>query len=192
MCFDTPVSLPLIAAGSIKAYATYKRRALGASARHLRPLARRDLPALSFPVWYALFAAQGHAEGDHQPAQCRRQCRHWPTLRRDLGLPISGSRFSHASDRPRRRSGALQKAQIEKWWPLIKEFGTRRNEGRRTGSLHSRSPALAISATGQRPPSRLRRHHDRCTQIAADLLHRPSRLSWAKIGSSAAFRREIV
>ena len=43
---------------------------------------------------------------------------------------------------------------------------------------------VAGSGLGQRPPSRLRRHHDRCTQIAADLLHRPSRQSRATTGQS--------
>jgi len=47
---------------------------------------------------------------------------HWPTPRRDLVSPLSGSRFFRASRR-RAALGALQKGQIEKWWPLIKRFG---------------------------------------------------------------------
>jgi len=69
MSFDTPVQLPLMRAGSIKAYATTSD-ARSAIAPDIPTFGEMGLP-LSLSAWFGL-RAQGHAEGDHRPAQCRR------------------------------------------------------------------------------------------------------------------------
>jgi len=95
----------------------------GPGARH--PDLRRDgLPKLSFSTWWALFAPKGtpketvdrlHAATDQALAD--------PVLRSRLA--DLGARFSQPSSGRRRRFRALQKSQIEKWWPIIKEVGVK-------------------------------------------------------------------
>jgi tripartite-type tricarboxylate transporter receptor subunit TctC len=84
--------------------------------------ARPELPALSFSFWFGLFAPKSTpkdiigklnavvAEALADPTV--------PSRLADLGLEIL----------PRERQtpealGALVKADAEKWWPIIKEFG---------------------------------------------------------------------
>ena len=45
--------------------------------------------------------------------------------------PILGKRYFRASSRRRRRSARFQKAEIEKWWPIIKEAGIKPAELRK-------------------------------------------------------------
>jgi tripartite-type tricarboxylate transporter receptor subunit TctC len=82
------------------------------------------LPALSFSRWFALFAPKGtpkdiigklNAAGVEALADPAVQSR-----LADLGVEI----FRREQQTPEALS-ALQKAQIEKWWPLIKELGIR-------------------------------------------------------------------
>jgi tripartite-type tricarboxylate transporter receptor subunit TctC len=121
MCFDTPVSLPLMRAGSIKAYATTSD-ARSALAPDIPTFGEMGLPALSFPVWYALFAPKG------TPKEIINRLN--AAAVQALADPAARSRLANLGVEilPRERQtpealGALQKAQIEKWWPLIKEFG---------------------------------------------------------------------
>jgi tripartite-type tricarboxylate transporter receptor subunit TctC len=121
LLFDTPDQLPLMRAGSIKAYAVTSDTRLEL-APDIPTLGEMGLPALSWSGWNALFAPKGtpmdiigklngaavEALGD--PAVRSRIV--------DLGFEIS----------PREQQtpealGALVKATAEKWWPLIKEFG---------------------------------------------------------------------
>ena len=67
--------------------------------------------------------AQGHAAGGDRQAQCRRRGFVGRSDRAHSGSPISGWRSSRATSRRRRRSRAFQKAEIEKWWPIIKAAG---------------------------------------------------------------------
>jgi hypothetical protein len=64
-------------------------------------------------------AAQGHAEEYHRQSQCRSHGR--------LGRPDGGTRLAELEQEifPRDQQtpealGAFQKAEIEKWWPIIK------------------------------------------------------------------------
>jgi tripartite-type tricarboxylate transporter receptor subunit TctC len=121
MSFDTPVSLPLMRAGSIKAYATTSD-ARSALAPDIPTFAEMGLPALSFPAWFALFASKGTPREiiDRLNAAAV-QALADPAARSrlaDLGTEI----FPREQQTPK-ALGAFQKAQIEKWWPLIKEFG---------------------------------------------------------------------
>jgi tripartite-type tricarboxylate transporter receptor subunit TctC len=58
MLFDTPAQLPLMRAGSIKAYAVTSDTRLVA-APDIPTLAEMGLPMVSYSAWYALFAPKG-------------------------------------------------------------------------------------------------------------------------------------
>jgi tripartite-type tricarboxylate transporter receptor subunit TctC len=122
LLFDTPSnSLPHVRAGSIKAYA------VSSDMRHvLAPdiptFAEMGLPTVSFSGWFGLFAPKSTpkeiigklnavvAEALADPAV--------PSRLADLGLEI----FPREQQTPE-VLGALVKADAEKWWPIIKEFG---------------------------------------------------------------------
>lgn len=119
-CFDTPVLLPLVRAGSIKAYAvTSDTRMTLAPA--IPTFAEMGLPMLSFPIWQGLFAPKdtpkdiitklnaATVEALADPAVQSRLS--------DLGFQI----FPRARQTPEGLR-AQQKADIEKWWPIIKEL----------------------------------------------------------------------
>ena len=80
------------------------------------------LPALSFSVWFALFAPKGTSNEiiDRLNAATVHA----------LAEPAARSRFGDLGFEvfPRERQtpealGALVKADAEKWWPIIKELG---------------------------------------------------------------------
>jgi tripartite-type tricarboxylate transporter receptor subunit TctC len=120
LLLDSPLQLPLVRAGSIKAYAVTSNMRL-ALAPDIPTGGEMGLPALSsFTGWYGLFAPRGTpkdiigklntAEALSDPAVRTRLA--------DLGMEIC----------PREKQtpealGALVKADAEKWLPLIKELG---------------------------------------------------------------------
>jgi tripartite-type tricarboxylate transporter receptor subunit TctC len=123
MFFGTPDQLPLVRAGSIKAYA------VSSDMRHvLAPdiptFAEMGLPTVSFSGWFGLFAPKSTpkeiigklnavvAEALADPAVRSRLA--------DLGLEI----YPREQQTPE-VLGALVKADAEKWWPIIKELGIR-------------------------------------------------------------------
>jgi len=119
--FDNPVTLQLVRAGSLKAYAVTGDARL-AVAPDIPTFAEIGLPALSYSAWSGFFAPRGtpkdiigrlnaaavEALGD--PAVRSRLA--------DLGLEI----FPRVQQTPE-ALGTLVKADAKKWWPLIKEFG---------------------------------------------------------------------
>jgi tripartite-type tricarboxylate transporter receptor subunit TctC len=116
--------LPLVRAGSIKAYAvTGDTRYVAAP--DIPTFAEMGLPALStYLIWCGLFAPGGTpkdvvgklneaaAGGLADPAVRSRFA--------DLGLEV----FPRERQTPEALS-AMQKADAKKWWPLIREFGIR-------------------------------------------------------------------
>jgi tripartite-type tricarboxylate transporter receptor subunit TctC len=111
--FNTPDQLPLMRAGSVKAYAVTS---------DTRSVLAPDLPALSFSAWTGLFAPKGTPQeiiGKLNTAAVEALAD--PAVRSrliDLGLEI----FPRQQQRPE-ALGAMVKADAEKWWPIIKEFG---------------------------------------------------------------------
>jgi tripartite-type tricarboxylate transporter receptor subunit TctC len=114
-------ALPLVRAGSIKAYAATSdtRSAL---APDIPTFGEMGLSALSFSfsTWYALFAPKGTPKEIIDRLNA--------VTMQGLADPAARSRIvSLGMDiYPREHQtpaalGALQKAQIEKWWPMIKE-----------------------------------------------------------------------
>lgn len=121
LLFSTPLDLPLARAGSIKAFAVTSDTRL-ALAPELPTFAEIGLPALSFSAWYGLFAPKGTPKdtiGKLNAAAVGALAN--PAARSrliELGLEI----FPREQQIPEALA-ALVKADAEKWWPIIKEFG---------------------------------------------------------------------
>ena len=116
---DTVV--PQLRAGSIKAYAVLAKSRF-ATAPDIPTVDEAGLPGFYFSLWYALFAPKrtpqiivaklnaAVVEALADPAVERRLA--------DLGQEI----FPREQQTPE-ALGAFQKAEIEKWWPIIKAAG---------------------------------------------------------------------
>ncbi len=119
--FDTPVQFPLVRAGSIKAYAVTTDRRL-ILAPDIPTFAEMGLPELSLSGWYGLFAPKGTPKSVIlQLNSAVVDALTDPAVRSrlaDLGHDI----FPREEQTPDGLS-LLQRADAEKWWPLIKEFG---------------------------------------------------------------------
>jgi tripartite-type tricarboxylate transporter receptor subunit TctC len=121
LSFSGVVPLPLVRAGSIKAYAVTSDRRL-AMAPDIPTFAEMGLPALSFSEWFGLFAPKGTPKdiiGRLNAAAVEALAD--PAVRSrfvDIGLEI----FPRERQTPE-ALGALVKADAEKWWPIIKAAG---------------------------------------------------------------------
>jgi tripartite-type tricarboxylate transporter receptor subunit TctC len=121
LSFDTLVSLPLVRAGSIKAYAVTSDARL-ALAPDIPTFAEMELSALSYSNWAGLFAPKSTPKeiiGKLNAAAVDALAD--PAMRSrlvDLGFEI----FPRNQQTPE-ALGALQRADAEKWWPIIKELG---------------------------------------------------------------------
>jgi tripartite-type tricarboxylate transporter receptor subunit TctC len=121
LCFDGPLSLQQVRAGSVKALAVTSNTRI-ALAPDILTFTEMGLPTVSFLAWQGLFAPKGTpreiinklnaavVEALADPAVRSRLA--------DLGQEI----FPPEQQTPE-ALGALVKADAEKWWPLIKEFG---------------------------------------------------------------------
>jgi tripartite-type tricarboxylate transporter receptor subunit TctC len=122
LMFDSPTtSLSQARAGIIKAYAVTAKRRL-AAAPEIPTVEEAGLPGLHVSVWYALFAprdtprpiidklniAVGDALGNPQVRQ--------RLIEMGLELPARQQQTPEAL-------AAYQKAEIEKWWPIVKAAG---------------------------------------------------------------------
>jgi tripartite-type tricarboxylate transporter receptor subunit TctC len=121
LSFNTPDQLPLIRAGSIKAYAvtSYTRMPLAPDIPTFREL---GLPSLSFSDWFGLFAPRGTSRDIITKLNA--------AVVESLADPTVQSRLVELGQQliPRARQtpealAEMAKADAEKWWPLIKEFG---------------------------------------------------------------------
>jgi tripartite-type tricarboxylate transporter receptor subunit TctC len=119
--FDSPVQLPHLSAGDIKAYAVTSDARL-AQAPDVPTFSEMGLPSVSGSGWLALFAPKnvpkeiiGKLNAAAVEALADQALR---SRLVDLGYEVY----------PRERQtqealGALRKADAEKWWPIIKELG---------------------------------------------------------------------
>src|SRR5262249_9584801 len=113
--------LSLMRAGSIKAYAVTSDTSLP-QAPELPTFAEMGLPALSYSSWYGLFAPKGTPKEIIDRLNA--------AIVQALADPAVQSRLANLgvevfpSERQTPEAvNALVKADSEKWWPLIKEFG---------------------------------------------------------------------
>jgi tripartite-type tricarboxylate transporter receptor subunit TctC len=119
--FGAPEQLPLVRAGSIKAYAVTSDTRL-AQVPDIPTFGEMGLSALSFSSWDGLFAPRGTPKdiiGKLNAAAVEAVAD--PVVRSrlvDLGLEI----FPREQQTPE-ALGAMVKTSAEKWWPIIKEYG---------------------------------------------------------------------
>jgi tripartite-type tricarboxylate transporter receptor subunit TctC len=121
LSFNTPDQLPLIRAGSIKAYAvtSFTRMPLAPDIPTFREL---GLPSLSFSDWFGLFAPRGTSRDVITKLNA--------AVVEALADPTVQSRLVELGQEliPRARQtpealAEMAKADAEKWWPIIKELG---------------------------------------------------------------------
>jgi tripartite-type tricarboxylate transporter receptor subunit TctC len=121
LVFSTLDQLPLVRAGSIKAYAlTSETRSI--LAPDVPTFAELGLPALSYSAWGGLFAPGGTPKdviGKLNAAAVEALAD--PAVRSRL-IDLGVESFPRERQTPE-ALGAMQKADIEKWWPIIKAAG---------------------------------------------------------------------
>jgi tripartite-type tricarboxylate transporter receptor subunit TctC len=119
--FSAPDALPLMRAGSIKAYAVPSDTRF-ALAPDIPTFGEMGLPTVSYSPWYGLFAPKGTPKeiiGALNVAVVEALAD--PAVQSPLaGLGVEI--FPREQQTPE-MLGARVKADAEKWWPLIKEFG---------------------------------------------------------------------
>jgi tripartite-type tricarboxylate transporter receptor subunit TctC len=117
----SPDCLPHLRAGAIKAYAVMTQSRL-AAAPDVPTVDEAGLPGLHVTVWDGLWAPKGtpnnvisklNAAAVYAMAD--------PLVRARLGE--LGCQFPSREEQAAAALGALQKAEIEKWWPIIKAAG---------------------------------------------------------------------
>jgi tripartite-type tricarboxylate transporter receptor subunit TctC len=115
---DAPQTLPLVRSGQLKAYAVLGETRWRA-APEVPTIAEAGVPGLPVSLWYGLWAPKGTPRDVIARLNA--------AVVATLGDPAVGSRladvgqdvFPRAQQTPEALH-ALQKAEIEKWWPLIK------------------------------------------------------------------------
>jgi tripartite-type tricarboxylate transporter receptor subunit TctC len=121
MIDQTSNALPQVRSGNIKAYAVAAKTRL-AEAPDIPTVDEAGLPGFHFSHWYAFFAPKGTPKsviGKLNAATVEALAD--PTVRRrltDLGLEI----FPREQQTPEALA-AFHRAEIAKWWPIIKEAG---------------------------------------------------------------------
>ena len=120
---DSLVALPLLQAGSIKAYAVTGDTRL-AAAPDIPTFAEMGLPAVSYSSWFGFFAPRGTPKEIIDKLNA--------AVVGALADPAARSRIADLGmdiPPPERQTpdalAALVKADTKKWWPLIKELGIR-------------------------------------------------------------------
>jgi tripartite-type tricarboxylate transporter receptor subunit TctC len=119
--FNTPDGLPLVRAGSLKAYAATSNTRLPA-APDIPTFAELGFPKVSLSGWYGLFAPKGTPKdiiGKLNAAAVAALAD--PAVRSRLA--DLGQEVLPPEQQTPEALGALVKADAEKWWPLIKELG---------------------------------------------------------------------
>jgi tripartite-type tricarboxylate transporter receptor subunit TctC len=119
--FDSPIQLPFVRAGNIKAYAVTSDARLS-QAPDIPTFSEMGLPSLSYSTWGALFAPKnvpqqiiGKLNVAAVEALADQSVRSWLA---DFGQQV----YPHERQTPE-ALGALRKADADRWWPLIKQLG---------------------------------------------------------------------
>jgi tripartite-type tricarboxylate transporter receptor subunit TctC len=124
LLFDTPrTSLPLVRSGSIKAYAVTANTRLTA-APDIPTFVEMGLPVLSYIEWVGLFASRGTPREIIDKLNLAAvEALADPNVR--ARILEFGAEIVPLDQQTPEALGALVKADAEKWWPIIKEFGIR-------------------------------------------------------------------
>jgi tripartite-type tricarboxylate transporter receptor subunit TctC len=121
LVFGLPEQLPVLRAGSVKAFATTSDVRLEI-APDIPTFAEMGLPTLTFSTWFGVFAPKGTPKDIINVLSAAiTDALADPAVRSrlaDLGMDI----FPRDQQTPQ-VLGALVKADAEKWWPIMKEYG---------------------------------------------------------------------
>jgi tripartite-type tricarboxylate transporter receptor subunit TctC len=119
---NTPaVSIPQMKAGSIKVYAVTADKRI-ATAPDVPTTAEAGLPGYTFSFWHALWAPKGTPpEVIAKLNGALRQALADPAVRQKL-IDLAQEIFPPEQQTPE-ALGTFQQAEIDKWWPIIKEVG---------------------------------------------------------------------
>ena len=119
--FGGPDQLPLMRAGSIKAYAVTSDKRL-AAASGIPTFAEMGLPTLSFCSWFGLFAPKGTPKDTIERLNgAAVDALADPAVRSRLA-ELGYEAFPRGEQTPEALA-AMQRAVAEKWWPIIRELG---------------------------------------------------------------------
>jgi tripartite-type tricarboxylate transporter receptor subunit TctC len=117
------VALPQVRTGAIKAFASTGNTRL-AVASDIATVGEAGLPSLEMLGWYGLFAPKGTPkEIIAKLAAAVNEALSDPTVRQRLA--DLGQEIPEPAGRTPQALGDLQKAEIEKWWPIIKAANIR-------------------------------------------------------------------
>ena len=122
LIFDSPVSsLPQIRAGSVKAYAVMAKKRASA-APDIPTVDEAGLPGVYMSSWYGVWTAKGTPPDivAKLNTAINAALADQKTRERiaDLGQEIAAPELQNPA-----ALGAFQKAEIAKWWPILKEMG---------------------------------------------------------------------
>ena len=121
LLFMSPQALPLMRAGSIKAYAVTSDTRL-VLAPDIPSFAELRLSPLSFSGWFGLFAPKGTPKGIIAKLNAAAVEALAHRLVRSRIADLGYDTVPRERQTPETLAG-LQKADAEKWWPIIKELG---------------------------------------------------------------------
>jgi tripartite-type tricarboxylate transporter receptor subunit TctC len=121
LAIDTPIRLPLVRSGNIKAFAVTSEARL-VVAPDIPTFAEMGLPALSYSQWYGLFAPTGTPQSIVDKLKfAAAEASVDPVVPARL-VPFGMELFPRERQTPEALA-AMQKADAEKWWPIIKDLG---------------------------------------------------------------------
>jgi tripartite-type tricarboxylate transporter receptor subunit TctC len=121
LLLTTPDALPLMRAGSIKAYAVTSDTRL-ALAPEIPTFLEMRLPTISYSGWYGLFAPRGTPKDIIQKLNAAAmEALADPAVRSRIA--DFGQEIFPRDQQTAKALGALVKADAEKWWPIIKQLG---------------------------------------------------------------------
>ena len=119
--FITPDRLPLVRAGSLKAYAATNNARLTV-APDIPTFAELGFPKVSWSAWTGLFAPKGTPKDIIAKLNAAAVAALADPAVRSRLADLGGEVFPPEQQTPE-ALGALVKADAEKWWPVIKELG---------------------------------------------------------------------
>ena len=118
-CPEAGERLSQYRAGSIKAYAVLAEKRWSA-APDIPTIDEAGVPGLHMPFWHGLWAPKGTPKDVIASLQCRGGGGAGRSGGARSGSPISGSEIAPREQQTPEALAAYHKAEIEKWWPIIK------------------------------------------------------------------------